>query len=174
MPAHRYYISESADGQTWVCPRCPDHETYIRLGTGDIPKRFVDIATAMCRKEFGVEDDGLSTVVWLGERPESVFEKALDAYHIYLSRNSDKWQLMYSGAHEAFHRVCTPPESFHWAHEMLAVHFSLTFLDRIYESAHAAGNRRSLSHEATRCSLEQLLASNSVPFPDGFWAAHTS
>ncbi len=57
----------------------------------------------------------------------------------------------------------------HWAHEVLAVHFSLLFLDRIGQKAHAEKNRRLLRQQAHQCSLKQLVAMNNVPYPAGLY-----
>jgi hypothetical protein len=123
----RGYLAESADGQTWICPWCPDHEVYRRASSEEHAARYADAAIAMCCEEFRARDDGIATVVWLGEYPETVYKPDLEAWHIYLDRDSDRWQLLYSGAHEAFHRVCSPQNVPSWTHEMLAVHFSLRF-----------------------------------------------
>jgi hypothetical protein len=120
----------------------------------------------MCRKHFNVEDDGIPTVIWFGEHPECVFEAPLDAFHIYLARTSNPRQIMFSGAHEAFHRVCSR-NTLHWAHEMLAVHFSLRFLDLKGEARHAQINRVDLIEQSNRCSLQQLLLQTSVPYASG-------
>jgi hypothetical protein len=113
---------------------------------------------AMCRGEFEVADDGLSTEIWLGSGPETVFEAGAGGYNIYLGRGSDRWQFMYSGAHEAFHRVCGEGKNrSDWADEMFAVHFSLIYLERIGETDHAERNRRHLVEQAARCSVEELF-----------------
>lgn len=104
----RMYIVAD-DERTLVCPHCPDGEVYLKLGAADWPAVLIAGALAVCREEFGRSDDGVPTAVWLGESPETVFERNNGAYHIYLARDSDPWQVMYSGAHEAFHRVFTPP-----------------------------------------------------------------
>lgn len=167
----RWYIpAPEPNGQTWVCPFCPDHETYRRLDSGDMPREVVGMAMAMCRTEFGVEDDGIETVVWLGQGGETVFEAAIGAYHVYLSRDANPLQILYQGSHEAFHRVCAPPVGvLNWLDEMLAVHFSLVFLERIGQVAHAVINRTVLRAEAETCSAAQMIAMNAVPYPDGLY-----
>jgi hypothetical protein len=124
----------------------------------------------MCREEFNVPDDGREAAVWLGDRPETVFEKHLDRHNIYLGRNSDRWQLMYSGSHEAFHRVCGERKnSIHWADEMFAVMFSLLYLDRIGEIAHADRNRVGLIENAPQISRQEMLTTTHGPLSDGFY-----
>ena len=157
-----------AEGQTAICPRCPDHETYERLIPDHFALGIVEGAMRMCRSEFGVGEDSLGTAVWLGDRPETVLESHLNRCNIYLARDSDPWQIMYSGSHEAFHRVCSPCVGRHWADEMFAVLFSLIYLDRIGQEAHADINRRCLVAEAEACSTEAMFAL-SGPCPEGLY-----
>lgn len=123
----------------------------------------------MCRMEFAVVDDGLPTLVWLGEEPEHVFEKLLHSHHIYLARDADPRQIMFSGAQEAFHRVCTPNNQPNWAHEMLSLLSALQFLDRMGETGFADRNRTWLAEHAPPCSLEQMLSLDAVPYPEGLY-----
>lgn len=48
-----------------------DHEAW----------NHVRLATEMCREEFDVADDGREAAVWLGDRPETVFEEHLDRHN---------------------------------------------------------------------------------------------
>lgn len=165
----RYIPAPGPDSQTWVCPFCPGHETYRRVDSG-VPREVVGMAMAMCRAEFGVEDDGVDTVVWLGQGGETVFEAAIGAYHVYLSRDANPLQILYQGSHEAFHRVCAPPVGvLHWLDEMLAVHFSLVFLERIGQVAHADINRTALRADAENCSPAQMTATSAVSYPEGLY-----
>jgi hypothetical protein len=151
-----------------VCPYCPEQETYQRLPVGHFARSVVEGAMQMCRDEFEVESDGLGTAMWMGNRPETVFEAHLNRCNIYIGRNSDPWQIMYSGSHEAFHRVCSPCTGRHWADEMFAVLFSLLYLARIGQEAHAERNRQGLLTEAERCSIETMFALDG-PCPDGLY-----
>ena len=160
-------MATATDGQTWICPWCADHETYRRLGEGEPARVGVEAAIALCRFEFGVADDGLRTTVWLGDHPECVHDMRLGGYNVYLSRGANALQHAYSGAHEAFHRVCTPNNARHWAHEMLAVLFSLRCLDSFGNFVGAQMNRVSLEQEAASCDLEQLLDLGAGPYPNG-------
>lgn len=153
-----------------VCPWCDEHETYQRLEPEHEASQHVQRAIQMCRIEFGIPDDGCEAVVWLGDHPETVFESHLDRHNIYLDRDSDRWQLMYSGSHEAFHRVCGERKNaMHWADEMFAVLFSLLYLERIGEIAHADKNRIGLINGAQRISRQEMLAVAQGPLPDGFY-----
>lgn len=68
---------------------------------------------------FDVAPDSRDTRIWLGDSPETVLERDENAYHIYLDRNSNWLQYCYSGAHEAFHRACSPCDGGgHWVDEM--------------------------------------------------------
>lgn len=149
------------------CVWCEDHETYERLGPEHEGWVHVQAAAAICRTEFAVPYDGRYVEVWLGDHPETVFESHLDRYNVYLARDSDRWQLMYSGSHEAFHRVCSGGRnSPNWVDEMFAVLFSLGYLERIGEAAHADRNRAHLMRQATQHTFEEMTAD---PMPDGIY-----
>lgn len=166
----RRYISVSPSEQTVACPWCDEQETYQRLGPDHEAWHHVWKAVAMCRVEFKIPDDGREVVVWLGDRPETVFEEHLDRHNIYLGRNSDRWQIMFSGSHEAFHRVCGGRENaVHWADEMFAVLFSLLYLERIGETEHADRNRAGLMEEAHSLSRQKMLSVTRGPLPDGLY-----
>ena len=131
-------------------------------------------AIQMCRIEFGIPDDGCEAVVWLGDHPETVFESHLGRHNIYLGRDSDRWQFMYSGSHEAFHRVCGERKNaMHWADEMFAIFFSLLYLERIGEIAHADKNRIGLIDGAQRISRQEMLAATQGPCPMASMARRT-
>jgi hypothetical protein len=123
----------------------------------------------MCRAEFNVPCDALPTLVWLGEVPETVFEAHLNRYNIYLARDSDRWQFMYSGSHEAFHRVCSGQVGYHWADEMFAVLFSLLYLTRINEVTHAARNRARHVELAENFSSREMFAGAGNPLSPEFY-----
>lgn len=74
------------------------------------------------------------------------------------------------GSHEAFHRVCGERKNaMHWADEMFAVFFSLLYLERIGEIAHANKNRIGLINGAQRISRRKMLTITQGPLPDGFY-----
>jgi hypothetical protein len=128
---------------------------------------LVTDAINACRAEFGVEDDGLPMDVWLGDGPETAFADALDAYLIYLGRSVNYWQAIIQGAHEAFHRVCTPGNKAHWSHEMLAVHFSLLHLERTGHKPYADTNRGDMHEEAQLCTPHQIAYLVAGQYPPG-------
>jgi hypothetical protein len=166
----RRYIPMNPGDATVTCPWCDEGETYQRLGSEHEAWHHVRLATQICRVEFGVPADGLDAVVWLGESPETVFEKHLNQYNIYLGRRSDRWQCMYSGSHEAFHRVCSGGKNAsHWVDEMFAVMFSLLYLERIGEVRHADRNRIGLVEQASLICRERMLGVVSGPLPDGLY-----
>jgi hypothetical protein len=165
----RYYLPVPVPlGQVERCPWCADHETYEHLRTTRFASKIVGDAIAMCRAEFGVDDDDIGTTIWLGDGPETVYEPHLNRVNIYLGRGSDPWQIRYSGSHEAFHRVCSPCVGRHWADEMFAVLFSLLYLDRTGYQDHADLNRTGLAREAKACSAKAMFAL-SGPCPDGLY-----
>jgi hypothetical protein len=166
----RRYIPMNGGQLTATCPWCEEGETYHRLGPEHEAWHHVRLATQICRAEFGVRPDGRDAVVWLGDHPETVFEKHLDRYNIYLGRRSDRWQGMYSGSHEAFHRVCSKGKNkSHWVDEMFAVMFSLLYLDHIGEAAHADRNRAHLLEQASLVSRSEMLEVISGSLPDGLY-----
>jgi len=166
----RRYIPMNRGDMMVSCPWCEEHETYQRLGPEHEAWHHVRLATQICRVEFEVPTDGLDAVVWLGNSPETVFEKHLNRYNIYLDRRSDRWQYMYSGSHEAFHRVCSEGKNApHWVDEMFAVRFSLLYLERIGEASHAARNRTGLVEQASLISRSEMLKVVSGPLPDGLY-----
>jgi hypothetical protein len=150
------------------CPWCEDHETYERLPPTRFASKIITDALAMCRSEFGIDDDGIDTAVWLGDRPETVYEPKPNRVNIYLGRTSTPLQIRYSGAHEAFHRACSPMVGTHWADEMFAVLFSLLYLDRTGYADHANLNRTHLVSEAEACSTQTMFGA-AGPCPDGLY-----
>jgi hypothetical protein len=166
----RRFIPVTPLEPTAVCPWCDEHETYLRLDAKHEAWQHVQRAIQMCRIEFGIPDDGHEAVVWLGDHPEAVFEKHLDRHNIYLGRDSDRWQFMYSGSHESFHRVCGGRKNaMHWADEMFAVLFSLLYLERIGETTHADKNRIGLIKGAQCISRQKMLNVTQGPLPGGFY-----
>ena len=166
----RRFIPVTPSEPAAVCPWCDERETYLRLDPEHEAWQHVQCAIQMCRIEFGIPDDGGDAVVWLGDHPETVFERHLDRHNIYLGRRSDRWQLMYSGSHEAFHRVCGERKNaMHWVDEMFAVLFSLLYLERIGEVEHADRNRNQLIEDAPLVSRQEMLAVTQCPLPNGLY-----
>ena len=166
----RFYLDEHHRyaGGIWRCPYCSEQEEYLRVQDQDLLD-LVDAAIEAARSAFGVEDDGIPTIVWLGNMPETVYEERLGAYHLYLDRDSNWLQLQYSAAHEAFHRVCTPRNLRHWIHEMLAVMFALRYLRSIGLHEHAATNEAALEAEASQLSLARLLRLTATAYLPGVY-----
>jgi hypothetical protein len=127
----------------------------------------------MCRQEFGVSDDQIADTLWLGIGPQCVFAAGVGRYNVYLIRDSNPHQHMIQAAHEAFHRVCTPVDHpYHWAHEMLAVQFSLRYLEQLGEGAYAAMNRdEKFGEKDIPQRPPELLAILSKPYPPGTFSA---
>jgi hypothetical protein len=157
-------------GGIWICRYCPEGETYQRAELFD-PELcdLVDHAIERARAIFEKPDDDLETRIWLGDHPETVYEEAEGAVHIYLGRDSNWLQYAYSGAHEAFHRACSPCNGTRsWADEMLAVMFSLRYLHEVGLVDHAQVNEVGLRQKATQCTLEQAM-NHRGRYPDGFY-----
>jgi hypothetical protein len=121
--------------------------------------RLIDDAIQFARLSFGKADDGVATRLWLGDGPETIYEKDQAAVHIYLGRDSNWLQIVYSGAHEAFHRACSPCiGSNFWVDEMLAVDFSLQYLRAVGLGSHADLNEISLRSSAARRSVREVVS----------------
>jgi hypothetical protein len=150
-------------GGVWECPHCGRDETYTQAELVDAELcELVHGAVDRARQLFRVEADEKETRIWLGDGPEAVFEKDLDAFHIYLGRDSDWLVYCYSGSHEAFHRACSPcREKGHWVDEVLAVHFSLRYLREIGFEDHAVINEVSLRRQSYICPRSEVMS------PDG-------
>lgn len=89
----RRFIPVSPSDSTAVCPWCDEHETYQRIGPEHEAWHHVRLATEMCRSEFDISDDGREALVWLGDRPETVFESHLDRFnmeHIGEAEHADR------------------------------------------------------------------------------------
>lgn len=86
-------------GGVWECPHCGRGETYQQAELLDAELcNFVHAAVERARALFGIAPDGQETRVWLGDGPETVRETDMDAYHVYLGRDSNWLQYCYSGA----------------------------------------------------------------------------
>lgn len=170
----RIYLgpAEQGRGGLWTCSRCDDAETYhLADPVGDRWLiEYLNTAVAEVRALVDRNADSQATRVWFGESPETVFEESQDAWHIYLARDANDLQHRFSGAHEAFHRVCSSNRSAgHWADEMLAVHFSLSHLRRTGFTTHAELNEKDLEQRADALPIEDLLKSTSLPLPEGLY-----
>lgn len=81
---------------------------------------------------------------------------------IYLQAGSNDAQFRYQIAHEAFHAVCGQ-RTFHWTHELLAVHFSLLQLRSEGDHANADCQEADLRSQADLISIRDLLAWSAWP-----------
>lgn len=160
-------------GGLWRCPYCGRGETYQQADLVDAELcELVSGAVDRARQLFGVAPDGRETRVWLGDGPETVFERDQNAYHVYLGRDSNWLQHCFSGAHEALHRVCSPCNGGgHWVDEMLAVYFSLRYLRELGLDEHAAVNEVQLAQQSISCPRQVALNNVGHPYPDGYYGA---
>jgi hypothetical protein len=148
-------------GGIWNCPHCEDNEAYrqAELFDADICALLED-AIEVARQTFDKPDDGVPSLFFLGDEPETVYEADQGTVHIYLARDSSWLEHCYSGSHEAFHRACSPCIGGHWADEMLAVMFSLRYLRSIGLEEHALLNESALVLAALTCSTDELINGN--------------
>ena len=77
---------------------------------------------------------------------------------------TDWWRIRYQIAHEVFHWLCTPPRTFHWAHEMLAVEMALRAMDEVGERDYVQRSIDQLVEEAELLSVGGMLV---TPFAAG-------
>ena len=163
-------ISPSAD--SWVCPHCPDAETYAAVRDTEL-LQYARLAEAVAIEDFGRPDDvSRSTFLLLGLRPECVLEPVDRRYDIYLQQKSDSLQLRLQIGHEIFHRICSQGRIFHWTHEMLACLFSVRLLRQQGFEDYAAQCEREYQKEAEICPSVTLFTTDlwklSV-YPPGFY-----
>lgn len=163
-------------GGVWECPHCGRGETYAQAELVDAELcEFVHGAVDRARQLFRVEADEKETRIWLGDGPETVFEKDLDAFHVYLGRGSNWLQSCYSGSHEAFHRACSPcQERGHWVDEMLAVHFSLLYLREMGLEDHAVINEVALRRQSYICPRSEVMGPDGPGYRDDRYGAFFS
>ena len=72
----------------------------------------------------------------------------------------DWWRIRYQIAHEAFHWLCTPPRTHHWAHELFAVEMAVRAMEELGEHDYAQRVTDGLSQDADRVSLRAMLTTS--------------
>lgn len=121
--------------------------------------------------EFGAElgSKPPPLLAW-GEGPEYRAGGSGALPTIFVSHDADWWQVRYQIAHEVFHWLCTPPRTFHWSHELLAVETAVRAMGELGEHAYVETLERSLAAQAERLPLAAMLT---TPFgdeyPDGLY-----
>ncbi len=162
----------SQGGGQWICPYCPDAETYEIVYDADL-LQYARLAEAAAIQEFGRPGDASrNTFLLRGLRPECVFEPVDRRYDVYLQRGSDALQLRLQIGHEVFHRVCSQGGVFHWTHEMLACLFSVRLLRQQGFEEYAAQTAREYREESKVCSLQTFLSADLWKmscYPSGFY-----
>jgi hypothetical protein len=90
---------------------------------------------------------------------------------ILISRDEPNWwRIRYQIAHEVFHWLCSPPPTFHWTHELLAVETAIRAMEEIGELDYARREMERLSGDADRLSLDEMLrASLAAGYPEGLY-----
>lgn len=175
------WADHSAD--RWVCRRCGNQ--FVRLRPNDMRQQTIAEILRACRADFSIADDGRETVVWFGDGPPmTLWEPGLNRCHIYLTLSAQSClpQFRYQLAHEIFHRVCTLPATFHWAHELLAVEFSFRSAEAWLASSpsfrslfgpYFAVQRARHVIDAPHCQLPRVLAfdGRGADYPDHLYAA---
>jgi hypothetical protein len=76
---------------------------------------------------------------------------------IIVREYTDWWRIRYQVAHEVFHWVCSPPQTHHWTHEMLAVEMAVRAMNEIGEHDYAQRSIDSLLEQAKLLPLETML-----------------
>jgi hypothetical protein len=164
--------AERHGGARWVCPYCPEAETYETITEADLLS-YVTLAEAACIQDFGPpQDRARPTVLLFGLRPECVLETVDRRYDLYVQHGSDPFQLRLQIGHEVFHRVCSRGRIFHWTHEMLACMVSVRLLHRYGMQDYAGGAARRYADEAAALPVNAMLGLDlwsSPSHPPGFY-----
>lgn len=165
-------VTVGAGVGVWVCPHCPDRETYSTVRDADL-LAYGTFAQNACVADFGAPADPKRPSVLLrGIRPECVYEPTERHYDIYLAAHSDPWQARLQMGHEIFHRVAGEGRVFHWTHEMLACLFSVRLLRRSGFAEYANQITAQYVAEAEACPLSLLLAADpwrEAEYPAGYY-----
>jgi hypothetical protein len=114
-------------------------------------------------EEFGKVAGELPVLEW-GANPEYRALTADGMPRIFVAREgADWWRIRYQIAHEVFHWLCTPPRTFHWTHEMLAVEIALRAMRGIGEHDYAQRAMNGLVEESGQSSLATILTTPVTP-----------
>jgi hypothetical protein len=151
----------------WVCPghpyspACPGGEAYVDVSRTVLARDCLfDAAIARCDAEFGPSANDHPRL-WVGVSPLTVRNEN-GSIDIYLEAGSNRDQYRHQCAHEVFHARCGP-DTMHWTHELLAVHFSLLHLRAEGYEQYARVNESDLERDAALIGTPQLLAWNGWP-----------
>ena len=160
-------------GVRWICPHCPEAETYETVQRGDL-LRFAETALAVALGDFGLPNDVKRPVLLLlGLFPECVRETADKRYDLYLQAASDDLQYRLQIGHELFHRVCSQGRIFHWTHEMLACVFSVRVVQALGFNAYADTVRGDYAAQAALLSAADMqnapLWQGASAYPPGLY-----
>jgi hypothetical protein len=160
---------------TWTCPGepytpgCPGGEQYLLFDDPEWRSRFAE-CMRLCQSEFGLRlKPEVETVLLMGVEPESVFERHAGYHSIYFRRGSDLCQLSYQLGQEVFHRVCTPSGTNHWVHEMFSLLWALDYLEKAGMRDCARRQMKGLTRESRHLSVDEMMAVNKMPYPNGMY-----
>lgn len=110
-------------------------------------------------EEFGKQlaDRPLPLLEW-GSQPEFRAVTADGRPRIFLvQEGADWWRIRYQIAHELFHWLCSPPQMFHWTHELFAVEMAVRAMEEIGEHGYAKAEMDRLSEDANLLSVDGML-----------------
>ena len=109
--------------------------------------------------EFGKKlEHGEPPLLEWGERPEYRPITADGRPRIFVAKGgADWWRIRYQIAHEVFHWICTPPGTFHWTHELLAVEVAVRAMDALGEADYARRAMDDMEVEAEQLPLHAML-----------------
>jgi hypothetical protein len=164
-------LTKEERGLLWVCPYCPEQETYEAITAHDL-LQYAQQAERQLHADFGTPDDShRSFRLFLGLRPECVLEPDEESYAIYLQHGSDPYQMRLQIGHEMFHRVCSQGNVFHWTHEMLACLVSVRLLNSFGIAEYAVQTDKEYQRQSQFCSLAEMLTADlTAPvYPTGLY-----
>ena len=78
-------------------------------------------------------------------------------------------QILFQAAHESVHLLCTPPTTFHWTHELVAVLFSLEALKALGQDDYRRNVIADLEGQARELSLEDFMSVTTPVYPPGMY-----
>ncbi len=122
-------------------------------------------------EEFGGVPAGEAPLLAWGETAEYRPVTADGRPRIFVARGDpDWWRIRYQIAHEVFHWLCTPPRTFHWAHELFAVEMAIRAMEEIGEADYARRSAESLTADAALLPLGAMLVTTLAPgYPLGLY-----
>ena len=180
LRTHRYLTDDHRIGPAgYRCagqpPACAGGEVYGLQSVGSSAATAVGDAFTYASRRFRAQRPPRLTI-WLVEEPHAPDDQhippeatrdRLGQPVIYLTGQTEN-QLAYQAAHEVVHVLFTPIQIHHWTHEIVAVLFSLEFLEASGKAEYLAAVLAAQEAEAVRMTLDEFVRSQQ-PHRLGFY-----